>query len=197
MRDEINLYLNHIKTICPEITEKELDEFSNGLYITKLEKNEYYIKTGDIQKQGGFLISGLIRAYHIDSSGNQKNIYFIPENEYSFHYASFMDNKPCPITFQCLEPTIIVNFPVHQLHKAYSQIPIFERYGRLIVEEKLKIQQQRLEGFLYQNAEQRYIAFTNNYPQLFNRISISQLCSYLGVERQTLTRIRKKLYQLR
>ena len=106
-----------------------------------------------------------------------------------------MDQAPCPISFQCMEPATIVNFPMEHLHQAYQQIPKFEKYGRLIVEEKLKLQQYRLESLLYQNAEQRYIAFTKEYPQLFNRITISQLCSYLGVERQTLTRIRKKLYQ--
>lgn len=103
--------------------------------------------------------------------------------------------KPSPLSFQCIESSTIINFSIDHLYKAYEQIPKFERYGRLIVEEKLKNQQQRLEGLLFKNAEQRYIDFANQYSQLFNRITISQLCSYLGVERQTVTRIRKKLSQ--
>ncbi|MBB6369695.1 Crp/Fnr family transcriptional regulator [Chryseobacterium shigense] len=107
-----------------------------------------------------------------------------------------MDKKPCPLTFQCLEPSVIINFPMEHLHTIYSRIPTFEKYGRLIVEGKLKIQQERLESFLLQNAEQRYRDFMKQYPQLHNRITVSQLCSYLGVERQTLTRIRKKISKL-
>ena len=190
---EIQSYLNHIKFICPELTEKQLLEFSRQLTVTKIEKNDFYIKAGQTQKQGGFLVRGLIRAFHTDDLGNEKNIYFIPENEYTFHYASFMDNKPSPLSFQCLESSTIVNFPAEHLQNAYENFPKFEKYGRLIVEAKLKAQQQRLESFLFQTAEQRYIDFTNQYPQLFYRLNISQLCSYLGVERQTLTRIRKKL----
>ncbi len=68
-----------------------------------------------------------------------------------------------------------------------------ERYGRLVAEEVLKIQQKRIESFLFETAEDRYIKFINEDPDLFNRVSISHLCSYLGIERQTLTRIRKKL----
>ncbi|WP_413534136.1 Crp/Fnr family transcriptional regulator [Empedobacter brevis] len=192
---EIETYLNHIKNVCPELTETELKIFSKKLTVAYLEKGMCYISSGQTQKQGGFLVKGLIRAFHIDDFGNEKNIYFIPENEYSFHYASFMDRKPSPLTFQCLEPSIIVNFPIEHLHAAYAQIPKFEKYGRLIVETKLKNQQERLESFLFQNVEERYLEFINQYPQLFNRITVSQLCSYLGVERQTLTRIRKKISQ--
>ena len=193
MTNEIAQYLKTIHQTCPEITEAELKQFAEQLTVTELKKSEFYITAGQIQKQGGFLVKGLVRAFHTDDFGNEKNIYFIPENEYAFHYASFMDRKESPLTFQCLEPSVIVCFPMAHLHTAYIQIPKFEKYGRLIVEAKLKMQQERLESLLYQNAEQRYLDFIKQYPRLYNRISVTQLCSYLGVERQTLTRIRKKL----
>lgn len=191
--NEIKKYLDQIKIICPELMKDELNQFSLGLTITKLKKGDFYIAAGQTQKQGGFLINGLIRVFHTDNQGNEKNIYFVPENEYAFHYFSYMDNEPCPLSFQCLEPSTIICFPLNHLHNSYKKIPNFEKYGRIIVEVKLKTMQQRLESFLYQTAEQRYTDFINQYPNLFNRVSISQLCSYLGVERQTLTRIRKKL----
>lgn len=195
MKKEIKIYLDHIKCVCSELSEQELLRFGEKLTITRLQKNDFYIKAGQTQKQGGFLTNGLIRVFHIDDFGNDKTIYFVPENDYTFHYASFMENKPSPVYFQCLEPSIIVNFPTDYLHKAYEEFPMFDRYGRRIVEQKLKIQQERLEGFLFKNAEQRYLEFITQFPDLFNRISISHLCSYLGVERQTLTRIRQKLAQ--
>lgn len=195
MEKEIQNYIEHIQTVCPALTEEELKLFSQKLSITRLNKNDFYSKAGQVQKQGGFLISGLIRVFHTDNFANDKTIYFVPENDYTFHYASFMDKKPSPLSFQCLEPSIIVNFPADHLHFSYEQFPKFERYGRLIVEQKLKLQQERLEGFLFKNAEQRYLDFITQHPGLFNRVSITHLCSYLGVERQTLTRIRQKMAQ--
>ena len=193
MSDDIKKYLNHIKRTCPELTDVELNVFSLGLTITKFSKGDFYIKAGQTQLQGGFLIEGLIRAFYTDNLGNEKTIYFIPENDYTFHYASFIDNKPSPLSFQCIEPSTIICFTPYHLENAYKQIPKFDKYGRLVVESKLKIQQERLESLLYKNAEQRYVDFANQFPHLLNRISISHLCSYLGVERQTITRIRKKL----
>ncbi len=197
MSDEIKKYLRHIKDTCNELTEEELSQFGLGLSVTKLNKGDIYITAGQIQKQGGFLADGLIRAFYSDNLGNEKTIYFIPENDYTFHYASFTDNKPSPLTFQCIEPSTIICFTPYHLQNAFEQIPNFDKYGRLVVETKLKNQQERLESLLYKNAEQRYVDFTKQFPQLLNRVSISHLCSYLGVERQTITRIRKKLSKLK
>lgn len=196
MNIEITKYIKNIKKVCPELTDTELLQFSKGLTVSKLAKKEFCIKTGQFQQQGGFLIEGLIRAYHIDKTGNEQTIYFIPENEYTFHYTSFISQQACPLFFECLEPSIIVNFSLDHFKSAYQKNPKFEKYSRLILEEKLKIQQERLEGHLYLNAEQRYLSFLHQYPNLMNRIQISHLCSYLGVKRQTLTRIRKKLMTL-
>jgi CRP-like cAMP-binding protein len=193
MTRSLEKYFYHLKSVCPELTDVELEQFSKGLTVSKFDKNNFYITSGNIQSQGGFIVEGLIRAFHTDDLGNEKNIYFKSENEYAFHYASFMLKNPSPLSFQCLEPSIIVNLPIDHIHKAYKEIPKFEKYGRLVTEQRVNNQQERLESLLYQNSEQRYINFTNQYPQLLNRITISQLCSYLGVERQTLTRIRKKL----
>jgi hypothetical protein len=68
-----------------------------------------------------------------------------------------------------------------------------EKYGRLIAQEILKDQQKRIESFLFENAEQRYINFVKENPNLNNRVSISYLSTYLGIERPSLSRIRKKI----
>jgi len=57
----------------------------------------------------------------------------------------------------------------------------------------LKFQQKRIESFLFETAEERYLDFIKDNPDLINRVSISHLSSSLRIERQTLTRIRKKL----
>jgi DNA-binding MarR family transcriptional regulator len=57
------------------------------------------------------------------------------------------------------------------------------------------MQQKRIESFLFENAETRYLEFVQENPDLFNRVSLSHLASFLGIERQSLTRIRKKLIQ--
>ncbi len=189
----IKQYFKHLKETCPELTNEELKKFGKGLTVSELDKNYIYIEAGKIQNQGGFVVKGLIREFYVDDLGNEKNMNFIAENNYAFHYPTFMNKQPSPFSYQCLEPTVVINFPINHIHKAYNEMPNFQKYGRLRTEKRAQIQRERLQSLLSKNAEQRYIDFIEQNPMLINRISVTHLCSYLGVERQTLTRIRKQL----
>ena len=87
----------------------------------------------------------------------------------------------------------MVNLPYSAIQKAYRNYKNFESYGRLIAEQILLKKQDKIESFLFENAEERYIRFIQNNQNILSRISVSDLSSYIGVERQSLTRIRKKL----
>jgi len=86
-----------------------------------------------------------------------------------------------------------VNIPYLHILECCDKYAAFEHYIRLIVEEAFYLQQKRIEGFIFGNAETRYLEFIKENPDLFKRVSLSYLSSYLGIERQSLTRIRKKL----
>lgn len=192
MQDEIKIFLKSVQSICPELTEQELVNFSEKLTALKLKKKEQFIKAGQLQNSVGFIVSGLVRSYYIDDNGNEKTVRFYAENDYATHYTAFITQQPSKYTFQCLENTVLVLLSYENMQSAYRHIPTFEKYGRLVAEEILKMQQQRIESFVFQTAKERYIDFMKQHPDLNNRVSLSQLCSYLGIERQTLTRIRQK-----
>ncbi|HEY1053596.1 MAG TPA: Crp/Fnr family transcriptional regulator, partial [Emticicia sp.] len=96
-------------------------------------------------------------------------------------------------SIQCLEPTTMICLSYENMQWVYQNLPGFDRYGRLIAEEILKRQQARIESFIFETAEERYLDFIKYHPTLFNRVSLSHLCSFLGIERQSLTRIRQRL----
>ncbi len=193
INDCLNQYFNHLKKTCPELILAEFEQFSTQLTISELDKNEIYIEQGKVQKQGGFVIKGLIREFYTDELGNEKTMNFVSENEYAFNYPTYMEKEPSPFSYQCLEPTTIINFPINHIQQTYQELPIFEQYGRLRSEKRAKKQRKRLKDLLSKTAEQRYIDFIEENPALFQRITISHLASYLGVERQTLTKIRKQI----
>ncbi len=193
MQNEIQLFLKNVKSICPELTEGEIEGFSKKLSVVTLEKKDYFICSGKIQKEVGFITKGLIRSFYVDMSGNEKTVRFYAENDYATHYTAFITQQPTKYSFQCLEKTTLVLVSHENMQWTYKTFPRFEKYGRLIAEEILKIQQHRIESFLFQTAEERYLEFVKQNPDLFNRISLSHLCSYLGIERQTLTRIRRRI----
>ena len=92
-----------------------------------------------------------------------------------------------------MERSCLVSLPFEHIASGYDRFPGLERYGRLVAEGVVKAQQQRIEGFLFENPEERYRRFVADELELFRRISLSALASYLGIERQSLTRIRKRI----
>lgn len=195
MKTAINIYLESYKQICRQITDEELEYISKELTTSEFKAKQYYLKAGQIQTAIGYVVSGLMRSFYIDDKGNDITISFVKEKEYVTDYGAFIRQKPSKYYFQCLEPCVVVNLSYSQMQAGYDEYKSIERYGRLVTEEVLVQQQTRLESFLFENAEERYLSFIKRSPNLFNRISLTYLSSYLGIERQSLSRIRKMLAQ--
>lgn len=189
----IHTYLKFVQSFCTDISEEELHTFSTFLQEKHFKKNDCIINANQIQKEIGFVTQGLVRSFFIDKYGNEKTMRFHFENTFVTHYVAFITQQPSKYSFVCLEPTSIVTLSYKNMHLAYNTLPAIQKYGRLMAEEILKMQQYRIESFLFLTAEERYLDFVKQNPQLFNRISLTHLSSYLGIERQTLTRIRQKI----
>lgn len=186
-------YLGSYLEICPQLESGELDFIASNLSLTTFNKKEFFLRKGQIQKDMGFVYSGLLRSYYIGEEGKKVTISFIHENLYASDYPSFIQQKPSKYYIETIEPCVIVNLSYAAIQEAYRKYKNFENYGRLIAEQILIQKQERIESFLFENAEERYVRFIKKNQAVLNRISISHLSSYLGIERQSLTRIRKKL----
>ncbi len=174
--------------------EPETEKFTRSFLILKrFDKKEFLFTSGEVQKNLSYLCRGLMIKYYINEKGNRITTGFASEGEYATDYPSFLRQQPTKYFMECLEPSIVVQMPYEKLQDAYRSFKDSEMYGRLIAEKVLTIQTDRVESFLFENAEERYLSFLEKHKTIINRISLSQLSSYIGIERQSLTRIRSKL----
>lgn len=196
MEKDLEIFKQAIWLLDPKYTDDEWDYIRSGLNIQILKPREFFIEAGRKKYEIGFITSGLVRAYYINNAGHDITILFMKEREYVTDYASLLMQKPSRYYFQCLEPTTIIILPFQHLKQGYEQFPRIDRHGRLVAEEIIKSMQKRIDSFQFDHAEQRYIDFCNENPDLFNRISLTHLSTYLGIERPSLSRIRKKIVGL-
>ena len=163
------------------------------LSVKEFDKSEFVFKCGEVQKELGFVCHGLARKYYIDDKGNKITIGFIKEKEYVTDYPSFIRQIRTKYYMECLEPSVIVGLSYENLQGAYKKYKDSEMYGRLIAEQILIRKTDRVESFLFETAEERYLNFVNQNQEIINRISLTHLSTFLGIKRQSLTRIRSKL----
>jgi CRP-like cAMP-binding protein len=193
MTNEIKHYLSFYKNLVPSFTAEELDYITSFLKLIHLKKGAFYLKQGHIQKEIGFVSKGLVRQYYIDSKGNDITTRFNAENSFSTDYHAFIHQNPSNYNIQCLEDTTIIQLGHQDMQTCYSNYKNYERFGRLIAETILSERQKQIESLLFENAEKRYAHFLAQNAHLFNRISVSHLSTYLGIKRQSLSRIRNKM----
>lgn len=189
----LHAYKQFIKTIVNDMPDNELETFIAYHKVKHFKKNDFIYKPNSVQLEFGFIVNGLVRSFYENEKGKEITVRFHFENAFVTHYTAFITQTKSNFNYKCLEPTTIVALSYVDLQLAYKNLPSIQVYGRLMAEEILKMHQSRIDSFLFQTPEERYINFIEKHPHVIQRISLSHLCSYLGIERQTLTRIRQKM----
>jgi len=191
----IQAFSDALKEVCPELNSDEITFMCNKVKVISLKANTLYLKAGEIQKSIAFSFKGLLRSFYINDKGEEITIDFTKENTYAADYDAFIKQKSSKYYIQTLEPCLIVNVPYTAIQESYIKFKSCEKYGRLITEIYLNKVQNRINSFLFNNAEERYLKFISRNMDILNRISQAHLSTFLGIKRQTLTRIRKKIIE--
>lgn len=174
------------------LTEKDCSLFEPYLKTKSFVTKEYFLQEGNVCQEIGFVNSGCFRTYYL-ADGNEINTHFGLENEFVTDYDSFLQGKPGRYFIQALEDAEIVTFDLNALQNAYNKSQNWERFGRIIAEHSYKLTTQRVESFLFMDGEQRYLDLLKNRPDIFDRIPLYHIASYLGLKRESLSRLRKKI----
>jgi CRP/FNR family transcriptional regulator, anaerobic regulatory protein len=188
---QFQLFKTYLKT-ASFLTEQDCDLFEPFLKIKKLKSKDHFLEANSTCKEIGFINAGGFRVYYI-IDGKEINTHFCFENEFVVDYDSFTQHKPSRYFIQALADTEIVTFNLEALSKAYDQSKNWERFGRIIAEYSYQMTTKRVESFLFLDGEQRYIQLLNDAPHIFEKVPLYHIASYLGLERESLSRLRKKI----
>lgn len=174
------------------LTDEDCQLFEPHLETKILKAKDFFLTEGKICKEIGFVNHGAFRRFYL-SEGKEINMQFVFEQEFVVDYDSFLDGKPTKYFIQAIEDTEIVIFNLNALHHAYQISHSWERFGRMMAEVSFKITTERVESFLFMNGEQRYLNLLKKQPEIFERFPLYHIASYLGLERESLSRLRNKI----
>jgi len=183
-------WLTHVSFL----TERDCQLFEPHLKVRQLGAKELFLAEGKVCLEIGFVNKGCFRTYYL-ADGKEINTHFVFENQFVGDYDSFISARPGKYFIQALEDAEIVTFNLAALQNAYDQSQNWERFGRMMAEHSFKLTTQRVESFLFLDGEQRYLALLEQQPELLSRIPLYHIASYLGLERESLSRLRRKIAQ--
>src|ERR1017187_8132702 len=187
-----DLLYKKIKEII-SITDEEF-ELCKALFLPKkLRKRQYLLQEGDVCKYSAFVSAGLLRSYTVDDKGGEHILQFAFEGWWLGDIYSFLTGEPSVYNMEALEPCELLLITKPSWELLLEKIPAFERYFRILIQNNLVATQRRLMGTLSGTAEEKYVNFINNFPGCLNRVPQHMIASYLGITRETLSRIRGNL----
>jgi CRP-like cAMP-binding protein len=158
-------------------------------------KGSFFLQEGDVCRQIGFISSGLVR-YYINNEGEDKTYDFGQENEFVCNYESFVPQQPSRQSIQALEDCTLQIISYNDLQTFYKEVANGNRFGRLVIEQVFIKTLRELNSFYTDSPVRRYEKFILEHPDLQQRVSQYHIASFVGVQPQSLSRIRKN-YVLR
>ncbi|BDU25142.1 Crp/Fnr family transcriptional regulator [Flavobacterium sp. GSB-24] len=184
----LEYFANH--SVTP-LTDEDIDTIKR-IFIPKIiRKRQYFLQEGEVCKYMAFITKGAMRQYTVDKKGVEHIVNLSIENWWAGDRESFVQLTTSPYFIDAWEETHVL-----MLSKADSiileAIPAFQE-ARVNMNYKHSFALlNRLNNYITLSAEQRYMELEKTYPEFLQRFPQHIIASYLGITKETLSRVRKK-----
>jgi CRP-like cAMP-binding protein len=172
-------------------TEDDLAKIAAVTVTKKLKRRQYLLHEGQICQYHAFVVSGLLRLYRVGSDATEHILRFTGENWWVSDYESFQSGLPAKGNIDALEDSQLLLWSRENWEMLRREIPAFDALQTKLMGRAIDAQADRLHAAISYSAEEKYHAFLRSFPDFHNRVPLHMVASYLGVSRETLSRVRK------
>jgi CRP/FNR family transcriptional regulator, anaerobic regulatory protein len=161
-----------------------------------LKKGEFLVSEGQVVNNVSFVNKGSFRVYKtLDGQDLTKHFFFA--YEYATEYISFLTRKPSDLSVKATEDAELIELHYDKVQVLYEQYPVWQKYGRLLAEHLFIQVAERSHRLLYHSPEENYLKLMEDRPDIIERIPQQYIASYLGIQPESLSRIRKRLMEVK
>jgi CRP-like cAMP-binding protein len=189
MNIDTRVILQNITKHIPLNADEE-DYFVSLLREEEIVKKDIVLKEGQVCKYINFVHSGMLRAYHLDSACRESTIMFAMSDWWITDMYCFVNRQPAMLYIEAVEDSLIFQLSMDNLDKLYVNVPKFERFFRILLQNAYIREQLRMIQNLSLPAKERYEQFMAKYPGVAGKVTQKQIASYLGITPEFLSMIR-------
>ena len=173
-----------------DLTAEELAKVQAYYIPKKLRKNQFLLQEGDVCKYSAFVEKGALYSYSTDDKGAKHVVQFALEGSTIADVYSMLTGEPSKLNIEAFEDCELLMLTVENRNRLLAEVPRFETYTRQLLERAYVALLRRVEGTVGRTAEERYAHLLQERPHLLQRLPQHLIASYLGITRETLSRIR-------
>ncbi|WP_116126539.1 Crp/Fnr family transcriptional regulator [Lewinella sp. IMCC34183] len=139
-----------------------------------------------------FVVSGLLKLVYTDTAGNQHTVSFAAEQWWESDFGAYFGRGPAAFSLRALEETTVLRLSLDDYWALCAEVPALERFMLHKAHAGFIGAQRRILSLLTSSAAERYTQLLDRQPDLLQRVSKTQLAAYLGVSRETLSRLPRR-----
>ncbi|WP_205510599.1 Crp/Fnr family transcriptional regulator [Longitalea arenae] len=183
-----NILRQHIERIVP-LTNEEYDLVLAHFTAKRFKKHQIIIREGEQVYNDYFLLSGLMKSAHINAEGREHILLFAMQNWWITDLQAYHHQTPATLQIDCLEDSETLFISLDKREKLCRELQKMETFFRKKTTEDSILLQRRIQCLISGSAKERYESLLAQYPGLFQRVPKTLIASYLGVTRETLSRL--------
>jgi CRP-like cAMP-binding protein len=131
-----------------------------------------------------------MRIYTVDDKGVEHIVRLLIENWLAVDRESFVMLTPSVYNIDAWEDTDVLVITKPDSMDLFNQIPVLTQWRQRLDEHHAFAAQKRLSAAISFSAEKRYADFATTYPEFLQRFPQHMIASYLGITKESLSRIR-------
>lgn len=173
----------------------EMNDILTLLEVAKYEKfnnKAVIIQPGQFAPNFYFILKGTVRAYFIEDSGVEKNIFLKPEFNFIGSPNSLFEDLPAKNTFEAVQATSLLIFPKSKFLQLVETNSAINKMYITVLVENVQTLIFRVEMLATMTPEERYQALLERSPILFQKAFNKHIANYLGITPNSLSRIIKR-----
>ena len=179
-------FLQRLSAITPVSAELR-DLLTENIRHEEYRGHQVLYAAGQSDLKIAFIQSGLARNYYFDQDGEEHTTRFWMEGEFIFSYEGFR-SKQAVEYLEVLEASTLLTLTYIQVNEMLSQ---FKEMGKIVefIDQKYREGELMRDRLLAMTAEERYRQYRKLNPQIFRRVPLRMIASYLNMTRGGLSRI--------
>jgi CRP-like cAMP-binding protein len=175
-----------------KLTNEELEKIKSFSSEKRLRKKQYLLQEGEVNKYATFIVKGCLRTYRVSDDGSEHILSFGIENWWVGDLESKTTGLPSKSNIEALEDSQLLIWPINDFDFLIDTIPELKSFNEKAFQRSLAAFNNRVYNVIGHSAEEKYREFIKINPDIFNRVPLHMIASYLGVSRKTLSRIRSQ-----
>jgi len=178
----------HIEKIVP-LTDDEFAFVWGHFTSRKYKKHQFLIQEGEAVKYHYFVLSGLLKLVYTDEAGKEHIVSFAMEDWWESDFYAFYTQTKATLSLECIEDTEVLCLSLEDYKKLCDGLQKMVRFFLEKANFGFIGSQRRIISWLTLSSKERYEQLLKQYPSLIQRVPKSLLAAYLGVSRETLSRL--------